>query len=71
MGRGLRTVTKAGPHYSNHSGRPTVRPAGAPPPPPQWEDVDTIEDLERLRVRLMDAPPLVAPRTRAVLRQLV
>ena len=38
---------------------------------PLWEDVDTIEDLERLRERLTDAPPLVAPRTRAVLRQLV
>jgi len=37
---------------------------------PLWEDVDTIDDLRRLRDRLAHAPPLVAPRTRAVLRTL-
>jgi uncharacterized protein len=37
---------------------------------PVWEDVDTADDLRRLRERLKDAPPLIAPRTRAVLRSL-
>jgi rSAM/selenodomain-associated transferase 1 len=37
---------------------------------PLWEDVDEIDDLRRLRDRVKDAPPLVAPRTRAVLRAL-
>ncbi|HTE21042.1 MAG TPA: TIGR04282 family arsenosugar biosynthesis glycosyltransferase [Armatimonadota bacterium] len=37
---------------------------------PIWEDVDEIDDLYRLRDRLHGAPPLVAPRTRAVIRSL-
>jgi len=37
---------------------------------PVWEDVDQPADLDRLRERLRDRPPLVAPRTRAVLRAL-
>ena len=37
---------------------------------PLWEDVDEIDDLYRLRDRLQGAPPLVAPRTRAVIRSL-
>ena len=37
---------------------------------PLWEDVDTVEDLLRLRDRVKDQHPLVAPRTRAVLRRL-
>lgn len=37
---------------------------------PVWEDVDEPADLRRLRDRLQGQPPLVAPRTRAVLRGL-
>lgn len=37
---------------------------------PVWNDVDTAQDLARLRDRVRDEPPLVAARTRAVLRKL-
>ena len=36
-----------------------------------WYDVDTIDDLRRLRADLSDAPPHIAARTRALLYQLL
>jgi rSAM/selenodomain-associated transferase 1 len=37
---------------------------------PVWEEVDVLDNLMRMRDRLEGAPPLRAPRTRAVLRRL-
>jgi glycosyltransferase A (GT-A) superfamily protein (DUF2064 family) len=34
---------------------------------PEWPDIDTPDDLERLHERLQSAPPEVCPRTRTLL----
>ena len=36
---------------------------------PPWYDVDTAAELARLAAHLRDAPPEVAPRTRAALAE--
>jgi uncharacterized protein len=36
---------------------------------PGWYDIDSAEDLRRLAAELRDAPPEVAPRTRAFLER--